>query len=334
MSRCLAWVSSGLLALFFSSEALAASSVAVVVTGPGAEQAARYLETQIDHPVVRRESVNSRHLDALVAEARAGWHEELVVVVDTERAVVSVLRPGDGTIGSRRLDESAATAPYAVALAAVELLEIVESAPPARAAALKETRATTLDSRVTLDVGLVQSVSLNGEVGLFQPTAGIDWVGSDPKSSGFYGVGLHGTGILAMNRDQAFSRPPGVDPRGNIRYLRNELSLRPIIGHRHGPASALGWMDVGLAVIDVTARSVSGEVLAQDSRVAFWLGLSGELRYTIGAGWALGLGAGAAWFPVTSRFYPTPRSAEASVPAFVESPLELRARATVVWEIP
>ena len=96
-------VSSGLFALLLETNALAVSTVAVVTAGAGAEPAAHYLETQLDHPAVRRHSENARHLDALVAEARAGWHEELVVIVDTERAVVSVVRPEDGTIGSRRL---------------------------------------------------------------------------------------------------------------------------------------------------------------------------------------------------------------------------------------
>src|SRR5204863_7771353 len=123
-------------ALAVCSTAALADTVALITATPASDAAARYLSAQIDLPVVRRYSANARHLDKLVEEARASWREDLVVIVDADRAVVSVVRPADGTIGSRALSSSAARAPYAIALAAVELLELVRGAPPAHAAAL------------------------------------------------------------------------------------------------------------------------------------------------------------------------------------------------------
>jgi hypothetical protein len=327
-------VNAAALVLLIVSEVVAVETVAIVTASPASNDAAEHLRTQIDHPVVRRASVNARHLDALVVEARAGWREDFVVVIDTERAVVSVIRPSDGTIGSRALAPTAANAPYAVALAAIELLEIVESAPEARSAALPESQSRGLRTRPAVELGLLQSVSTNGEVSLLRPTAGVDLEFSQARSPVWIGIGVHGTGLAPTHRDRTLILPSGPDPRGSIEYARNELSLRPSAGHREGPAAVVGWLDLGLAFVRTTAWDGARNLVAADSRTAFWLGLGGELRYTIGAGFSLGIGAGGAWFPVTSRFYTAPPGSPSALPAFSEGALELRARATVLWEAP
>jgi hypothetical protein len=332
--RVPAWLTVWAVTLLTVREAVAVQTVAIVTASPASKEAALHLETQIDHPVVLRTTPNARFLDALMAEARESWPEELVVVVDTERAIVSVVRPSDGTIGSRTLAPTAANAPYAVALAAVELLEIVEAAPEARSAALPERQPRSLGTRVALDVGLLQSVSTSGGISLFRPTAGVDVEFSLARSPVWVGVGVHGSGLAATHRDQALVLPTGADEQGSIEYSRNELSLRPSIGHRQGAAAVAGWLDLGLASVRTTARDGQANIIAVDARTAFWLGLGGELRYTIGAGFSLGIGAGVAWLPVTSRFYTSPPNTPSAAPALAESALELRARAAVIWESP
>src|SRR6185312_9604970 len=163
-------------ALFFARAAAAEESVAVVVASPSSEEAARYLASQTDLTVVRRSSINTGNLPALLEEARVAWREPLVVVLDTDHQVVSVLRPEDGTMSSRALAPSAAAAPYVVAVAAAELLDLVQHAPPATAAAEAEKtpppssghHGTTL-ARLLLDVGALQTVATNGQIGLLQP---------------------------------------------------------------------------------------------------------------------------------------------------------------------
>jgi hypothetical protein len=93
-----------------------------------------------------------------------------------------------------------------------------------------------------------------------------------------------------------------------------------------------GWGDGGLAFIDVRVEDPS--LLVEDRRTAFWLGLGGELRYSFWAGLGVAIGAGAAWFPVTSRFYASPPGARTTLVALDEGALELRARAAVFWELP
>ncbi len=321
------------LGLLFAGEALA-DTVAVVTASPASSDAVRYLTTQIDSPVVRRTTPNARHLSALVGEARASWPEDLVVVVDTERGVVSVVRPSDGTMSSRALSPSATSAPYAVALAAVELLEIVRGAPQARAAALAEPRPPALSTRWSLEAGVLQSVSLGGDVGMLRPTAGLDVELSRGASPLWCAFGLHATGLVGIDRSQILVLPSGADGRSSIEYRRDELSARVKLGHRQGRSAVAAWSDVGLAFIRMDARDSPDDLVTEDRRRAFWLGLGGELRYTLVHGFALGIGAGAAWFPVTSRYFASPADIRPRVPALVEGAVEFRAQAFLAWESP
>jgi hypothetical protein len=310
-----------------------AETVAIVTASSASDGAATALGDQLDLPSVRRESDNARHLEALVTEARAGWREELVVVVDTDRAVVSVLRPSDGTMSSRSLDARAAKAPYAVALAAVELLEIVRNAPPARAAALPIPSPPS-PVRLSLDTGLVQTISTNGDVALLQPTVGADVEFLTGSGTSWLSLGLHGVGLAPMHRSQVLLLPSGQQEHTRLEYARDELALRLGIGTREGHAAVAGWTDVGLGFVDVTVTGTDVRQVARDHRTAFWLGLGGELRYSLGAGLAIGVGAGGAWYPVTSRFYASPASAPSPLVALQEGGIELRARAALLWEIP
>ena len=221
------------------SRAAGAETVALVTASSSSDEAARYLATQIDLPVVRRETPNARHLDALVTEARTSWHEDLVVVIDTDNAVVSVVRPADGTIGSRALSPTAVSAPYAVALAAVELLEIVRSAPPARSAALPSPESSGVGTRWSFDAGIVQSVTTSGNIGLLQPTIGADLELGRPRRSVWFSLGLHATGLAPIQRQQVLLLASGPDDRGIIQYGKNEVGLRLGIGHRQGAAAAV-----------------------------------------------------------------------------------------------
>ena len=309
-----------------------AHAVAIVTASSASDDAARYLSTQIDLPTVRRHSENARRLDRLMVEARAHFPEDLVVVVDAEHGSVSVLRPSDGTIGSRALGERAARAPYAMALAAVELLEIVRNAPPALSPPTRAKPARSVDVRVSADVGIVQSVGTTGSgVGLLEPAAGVDVGLSRPGSHVWLLGGLRAAGLVPMKRDLTLVLPVG-DSRGRLEYRRDEVSLRFGVGHRQGPSAVFGWADLGLAFVHVQSQDSSGSYTADDRRTAVWLGLGAELRYTVIGGLALGIGAGVALLPVASRFYASPPGTPTPLVALREDPVDLRARAAVIWE--
>jgi hypothetical protein len=309
----------------------AARAVAIVTASPASEAAARYLSTQIDLPTVRRDSENARRLDLLMTEARNRFPEDLVVVVDAERASVSVLRPSDGTSGSRALGEQAARAPYAVALAAVELLEIVRNAPPAHAPA-EPPPPRTLLVRISTDIGIIQSVGTTGSVGLLEPTAGVDVGFARPGSHVWLLGGIRVAGLVPTTHDFTLVLPSGDYSRGRIEYGRDDLSLRFGVAHRQGPSAVFGWADLGVAFIHVHSQDSTATYTTTDHRSAIWLGFGAELRYTVVGGLALGIGAGVAFLPVASRFYSSPLGSSTQLVALREDPVDLRARASVIWE--
>ena len=309
--------------------AAAPQAVAIVTVSPASDAAAQYLATQIDLPTVRRHSENARHLDKLIIEARRLFPEDLVVVIDSEQASVSVVRPSDGTIGSRTLAESAGRAPYAVALAAVELLEIVRNAPIAHAPVVAAPPPFVL--RLSADAGLVQSVGTTGNVGLLEPTLGMDVAVARPSSSVWWLGGLRATGLVPMTRDSTLVLPTG-DSRGRVEYRRDELSVRAGVGHRQGPSAVFGWADMGLAFIRVHSQDATAAYRTDDRRSAIWLGIGAELRYTVVGGFALGIGAGVAFLPVASRYYATTSDSSSRVVALQEDSVDLRARASLIWE--
>lgn len=315
-----------------------AEPIAVVIRSERGEAAAEFLATQIKDQIVVR---HSRYLDdpaKLLEEARAGWGERLVVVLDARRAIVRVIRTTDGTITARSLDPVAAEAPYAISLAAVELLGIVKTAPEARTTLPVEPPVPPPDSgkrraRIgpVISFGVQQTLATSGDVLLLQPTLAVE-ARLLRETGTWFSLGAHAAGLTSQTRSQLLVLPDGPDEDASVEYGRNELALRLGIGHRQGIGSITGWTNLGVAVVDVEARDGQGRHVAGDDRAAFWLGIGGELRYGFGKGVSMGLGAGGAFYPVTSQFFATPRGAAVPVSAFEESRFELRGRLVLVWE--
>lgn len=327
------------LALTLSGHCARAERIAVVTTSPAGDETVRSLEEQLDVPIERRESSHARDPSALLAEARATWGDDLVVVLDSERATVTVLRPKDGTVSSRTLPAEAAQAPYVVALAAVELLGIVRGTPLVKSRAPHEEPRRRHENEppppwLSLDFGLVQSVGTNGDIALLQPTIGLDARIARFPSATWIALGVHGTGLTSTERAQVLVLPSGIDPRGTLDYGRNEVSLRLSLGRRYGLGSAIAFSDAGLAVVKVSARDGSDHEVASSSHATFWLGGGGELRYALVGGLSVGIGAGFAWFPSTSRFHASPPQYQGEIATLTESSVDLRARLTVAWELP
>lgn len=343
------------LALMLWSTSAWAQPVAVVATGDQATEVTRYLAQQLDRPVAVKNSENARRLEALVAEARRDWEEDLVVVIDTDGATVSVLRPSDGTVTSRALDPAAAKAPYAVALAAVELIDLVVAAPVARAASLPPARppvrprpapppadrppapsappAAEEEPYVApaICIGAMQTLSSSGDIGLLQPTFGVDMEFRRPPRATWFALGLHMAGLTGRTLENVVPPPPDSNQPGNIRYRRDEIAIRPQVGHGSKAGSAVGWLNIGASRVEVTVSDHAGNLLLSDVRGAFWTGFGGELRYAIAGGVSAAIGAGLAWYPQRSRVHDG--SAEsASAVLFEEGPVEFRGRLTLVWE--
>lgn len=331
------------LALVFAVLAVTSSAwaqtVAVVTTSPAGDSAATYLESQIDYPVQRRTTEHAAETDALMAEARAHWQEDLVVVIDADNAVIRVLRPRDGTVASRTLDKQTASAPYAISLAAVELLELVNNAPSAKKPATRAPPKTKPPppppaQRLAIAPWLGALFVQNGDVGLLQPIVGVELQLKKDRSGLWYSFGLNAAGLTSAERRQAIFFANGSSEPGSVTYRRDQVALRAGVGHRQASGCALGFFDIAAAHISVTARDASDQKLGTSARWApLLLSLGGELRYALGAGFYAGIGAGLAWLPSAHRYYAAPANSPVRTAVFREGVFEFRAQPiSLIWE--
>jgi len=305
--------------------------VAVLAASPESRAAAERLAAQIDLPTIPRESPRARDLRALVREARDGYPETLVVVLDAERATVSALRPRDGTIGSRALSPAAAREPYALALAAAELLELVRAAPLAEAASLPPPTPRSPTSSVSVTLGVQQSTGSSGPLAQLAPSVGLGIIGPAAPGAAFFGVGLVATGLGPERRQPLALSLPGGEVEGELAYTREELSLRPRVGLRDGPVALSAFFDLGGLRATARAREAGGREVLEDRRITAWVGAGGELGYSLGAGFSLDLAAGLAIFPSISRYFPGPRGGADGAPSLEENGAEARARVAIGW---
>jgi hypothetical protein len=337
--RCLA------VAVFLLSEtarAASGSGVALVVTSPAGEPAARYFTTQVEQPIARRSSAHTGRLDILIVEARLYWPERLVVVIDLDRKTVSAARPADGTVATRLLSADAVRAPYAVALAATELLELVDNTPLARSAPVnppvtaepepaKAESSASVSPTVSGGVELAQSSS--GDVGLIQPILGVDLRFLSTSSPLWFSAGAHVGGLVGRTRRQPLGLPDGPDADATVDYNRNQVAVRGALAHESGEGAAVAYLDLGASSIGVTARDSGGRIVKEDARLAVFGGFGGELRRSLIQGLWLAVGAGIAFFPVTSHFLASPENSDAKIAAFEEGHLEARVHLSLIWVI-
>jgi hypothetical protein len=331
----------------FAAGAAIAQTVAVVVASEADAAAAEYLLRQIEGGATRHATAVARDRDALLAEARQSWSERLIVVLDTERATIHVIRMWDGTALSRALDPQVArSSPYAVAVAAVELLELAGHEPAAPAPPVAPAPvappppppiepmpaprpmppARTLALHATLSLGGLLSLSLGGDVVLLQPSGGLGMQLRDARSPWFFGAAAHGATFGARRRSVVPTTPIERASEIEVEYDRSEAVLRLLGGYQNSNLSAYAAGDVGAAFISTTPyigeeRSVGGR-----DRVALALGLAGGLRYGLGEGFALDGALGAGWLS-GARSYQA-----AGTDAFDEGALQLRFSIGFFWE--
>ncbi len=335
---------------FFLASFAWAQSVAVVAATPADEAVVIYLTQQFEGGVTWRVAANARDPEALMAEART-WPERLVVMVDSQQAVVRVLRVSDGTILSRRLDPATATAPYAVALAGVELLELAghapETAPPPAVAAepprqeppslppaSPPPKPHQVELRVSVTAGGVFTHSIDGDVGLNQAFFGAGFVLILPRQWNL-AIELRGAGL---GSDDQTVRPLSRISSATVEYDRTELGLRLTAGQRDGRLVASGYLEGGPAFVDASGVATlprdspdgdeGEEIQGGADRLAPWFGGGGELRYMLIGGFSVGASAGVVLFP---RAFSYEAGGET---AFDEGNVHLRAQALVMWEGP
>jgi hypothetical protein len=347
------------LAAVMATPAALAQTVAVVAATPSDEPAAQHLMTQIEGDATRRTTDLAREPEKLIEQAQAQWHERMVVVIDTESGFVKVLRTWDGMVLTRSLERAVArSSPYAVAVAAVELLELAGHEPPRHElpnvpdpvlppplTPPPTTEPTDIEPekpsekqrvepppsprklRAVLNLGGLLTVSLGGDVTMIQPTIGLGMMVEPFVGNWWIGVDGHGAAFGAKNRGVV---PADREASGelDVRYEREELGLRLSTGTGASDSGLFGFLNGGLSFISVIPRGEDGSPVGGRDRIGGWAGAGGGLRYSLEQGPGLELSVGAMWLS-GGRTY---RAVD--TPAFDEGPLHLRVAAGVFWGSP
>ncbi len=339
-----------------SATAARASGVAVVVAHERDVAAAEHVAAGLGAGVVRRVASAPEDVQLLLEEARRAWPEELVVVLDTGRRSVRVLRVSDGTVLSRVLEHLVAErSPYAVSVAALELLELVGFPPrppeaepppeparpepppapvsfpvqPPRAPASVRPDPGPSPAFVVLG-GAMLDAAADGDLALVQPALGAEfqlrfrpWVATAGARVSAFG-GRQRSVAPGAGADQIFD--------ADVEYARTDVGLRAGFGTRDGDATALAIVQGGLGFVSVTGvgelrdggPSRDGEV----SRLVPWFGGGGELRYGVGAGLGIGLDVGVAFQPSSASYTVDGTS------AYDEGNYHVRGGVLAFWESP
>ncbi|MBI5490256.1 MAG: hypothetical protein HY905_23170 [Deltaproteobacteria bacterium] len=304
------------------------AGIAVVATGSADEAAAAEFAGILDQAVTRRHPEAPRNTDAVMRQAGAEWPEPYVVVFDVERAVVRVLRPEDGMVLYRPLDPPVARQePYAVALAAAELLDLAATTPLAEAAAVAPPPATERRAEVPrwalgVVAGGTSVVGLGGELAVIQPSFGVE-VLLDRRRGPWFGALSLQAGVWSF-QERSVAGAAGGDAAA-VELQRHDLVLDAALGRGIGPAALLLSVELGFAFSSYTVRNSSARRVDDALQVAGWLGVAVAVRLDVGAGFFVQTGTGLAWSPDAESFR------IGSVPVFDAGDVQLRGSLMLGW---
>lgn len=248
-----------------------APGLAIVVEDGGAA-AAEQLARIVDAPTRR------------AANAAAGCAVAPVVVVIGAADGIAALRCADRVRLSRSVETIAvAQSPYAAALVAAELLDLLHLAP--RAVQPEAPRGLAVG--VHLQLAALGVTSVDGSALVLAPRAGIDLVLGRRGDRLWVAVGLYAAPFGL--RTYGVSGPDAHD----VSYGHHEVGARVLLGHgRLGAASVAVGLEGGCTLTLLEARTADGSVLGSDTRARGFVGLAGELRQPLAAGIGVMVGVG------------------------------------------
>ncbi|HMI91240.1 MAG TPA: hypothetical protein VK509_07745 [Polyangiales bacterium] len=337
-------------ALVLAAGSGASAQVALISRGPEDRAVLEQLAGMIDEPLHERAESQARGLGAIMDDARAGWPERYVVVIDRSGDSVYALRPADRTSVSRVLSpELLAESPYAVGLAIAELLEWLGATPrggdaptalpsagangasPSSAAPeLPEPEPATSEQGaspqfgIAVAAGIELSGSPSAELSLARLALGLEAQlgrGRDPL---WFALAARFSAPASLRRRlDAALRSAEVDA---LEYESTELALQLALGFgRHASTLALGPF-VGLSPVRVAVLDEDGATRGEKEKWTGFAGLGVRLRHPIGLGFALDLSAEAELLFAPVRYRVTGRQ------VLEDGPLRAQTRLCLVWE--
>lgn len=306
--------------LLFSGSASAATRSPIIVLhawgDPFGAETAHHLGDQLEALEVLKTTTTALAVTAVVPRATAEWPDHLVVALDNTTHQVIVVRPKDGTVLSRALDPAQRTTPYAVAVAALELLDLAGE-EVGRVAVQTSSAGASLT--LAVEATGVLSWAPGGEGGVPMVGAGA-WLALRGSRSRWWGaVGL-GARLLGEHRAEA--RGYAVD------YRRLDFEARFGLGRRYGRLDGLVSADVGGSFVAIETTTLIGAVASREQRVSPSAGLSLEGRLLLGAGFALKASTGLSFVVNRARFLVQ------GEPVFEEGAIRWTSGLGVLWESP
>jgi hypothetical protein len=211
-------------------------------------------------------------LEAVVSRARQVWPDSVVIVLDPKKNETWLLRPGEDKLVVRSLEKRSDVSPYALAVAAAELVRISlteRHRPPEEAPVAAPEPPAARDLEIALSVGFGLAASPGFEGALAEPVLGLDL---RLGSAGFWssiGVRARGPSSASAAKGEAI-----------VDYDRTDLSLRIAFGPEHDPWIFTALLEVGASITNATAVRGS-DLLGEASRVPFWVGGGVDLEYKI-----------------------------------------------------
>jgi hypothetical protein len=241
-----------------------------------------------------------------VRKAAKTWQQRFVLVVDSRRDTLSVLRSADQSMLSRVFDEGAlAHSPYAGALAATELLRLlayvpviaVEVPPPLSIASDRRNNgpsehaieaSPSWSSHWLLSAGGQLMASAGLSPVLFRPelTLGFEAGRRDARSFGLFHLSTAPWG--RARRDVPGSQTERVE------YRRADVSARLGIGAHVVGGSILGYFSGGANFV-ATAVDDGETQLGEHRETGSWAGLGGLFRWQFTKHFMAGFGAEIVW---------------------------------------
>jgi hypothetical protein len=282
----------------------APESVVIVLPWDGdstARPAAQHLRSQLDLSARVWTTTLATDVQAMMKSARDTF--EYAVVLDTPRARITVVRAKDGTILSRTLDPAVANeSPYAVALSAMQLLDVareVKQVAVIDGRPVVAGRTVTFRASLALDAAIAVAAGSGQEAVLAQPMLGIALVmrATDTAwwaSLGFRARAFGGRAIALSDTASDLT----------MRYERTDGVLRLLIGRTEGRIEYALALEGGGSNTRASARpSAGGAVIAEDRRLNAWGGAGLEGRLRLFGGISLALGGTVAFVPQPTRYH-------------------------------
>lgn len=306
--------------LLWSGSVSAATRSPIIVLhawgDPFGAETARHLSDQLDELETLKTTTTALSAAAVVPRAAVEWPDHLVVALDNTSHQVVVVRPKDGTVLSRALDPTQRTTPYAVAVAALELLDLAGE-EIGRIEVQTSTPGASLSVAVEGTGVLSYAPGGEGAVPMVGAAAWLALRGS--RSRWWGGVGL-GTRLLGVHRAEAGGYA--------IDYERLDFEARFGLGRRYGRFDGLLSADVGGSFVAIETTDLSGVVASREQRVSPSAGLSLEGRLLLGAGFALKASTGLSFVVNRARFLVQ------GEPVFEEGAIRWTSALGVLWESP